>query len=212
MSTLLVVWCLLTPQLYTQVTKSRAALQRMGYKIIDGGMPINVSAIPNKEYREHLPKSGCCGEQELIKLEGFKLTGYKKVVMLDADSVVFKNIDSLIDDPHDVIWTVDRFLGGKCVNGGFLVAKPDPRIYDRMMSWVQEGLFYYGGADVPPWGGSAWNGTNIGCVYAMDDAGDGDGDGLRFACSGTIHCSAMSGRSLHCSQHRHLTVYRWLTM
>ena len=143
----------MTPQLYTQVTKSRAALQRMGYKIIDGGMPINVSAIPDNraQYREHLPKSGCCGEQELIKLEGFKLTGYKKVVMLDADSVVFKNIDSLIDDPHDVIWTVDRFLGGKCVNGGFLVAKPDPRIYARMMSWVQEGLFYYGGADVPPW-------------------------------------------------------------
>jgi hypothetical protein len=126
---------------------------------------VEIEAIPNLEFRKLLPKSGCCGEHELVKLEALKLTDYVKVVMLDADSLVLQNIDDVISDPTDAIWTIDRYLGGGCINGGFLIAKPSVEVYDSMLAWVQEGIFYTGGPDIPAWGGIGWNGSGTGYCY-----------------------------------------------
>lgn len=69
-----------------KVVKFRKTLQQHGYTIIeaDPGKLIDLSKITNEEYRTHLPKSGCCGAEELIKLEAFKLKNYHKVQWCDA--------------------------------------------------------------------------------------------------------------------------------
>lgn len=67
-----------------QVVKSRKVLAQHGYKLIEADWTkmVHIDNIENKEYQTHLPKSGCCGAEELIKLEAFKLKGYKKVIGL----------------------------------------------------------------------------------------------------------------------------------
>jgi hypothetical protein len=79
-------YCIVTPA----VKSSRPKLRQSGYKVIEANIDdvIDVSKIPNKEYRKHLPKSGCCGQAELIKLEAFKLVHANRVLILDADSLV----------------------------------------------------------------------------------------------------------------------------
>ena len=78
-------YCIVTPQ----VKSSRKILEKHGYKVIEANVDdmVTLSKIPNKQYREHLPKSGCCGHAELIKLQAFKLVGYHRVLLLDADSL-----------------------------------------------------------------------------------------------------------------------------
>ena len=46
----------------------------MPWRVLVRDVPINVSAIPNELYRNRLPKSGCCGERELLKLWAWTLT------------------------------------------------------------------------------------------------------------------------------------------
>jgi hypothetical protein len=79
------------------------------------------------------------------------------------------NIDELFEEDADALWTVDRFLGGKCINGGFGVFKPSLAIFKRMMGLVQRGAFYYGGANHAPeegkYHGTAWEGSDVGYCY-----------------------------------------------
>ena len=62
----------------------------MTWKVLERPLPINMSAIPNQLYRERLPKSGCCGEKELLKLWAFSLTEYYRVLHLDMDSLILQ--------------------------------------------------------------------------------------------------------------------------
>jgi hypothetical protein len=160
-------YCIVTPQ----VKSSRSVLEKNGYKVIEANVDdmVDLAKIPNEEYRVHLPKSGCCGHAELIKLEAFKIVDAHRVLLLDADSLVISNIDELFEEEKDALWTVDRFLGGDCINGGFAIFKPSVTIFTRMMAMVQAGSFYYGGNNRAPEEGryhkSAWEGSDIGYCY-----------------------------------------------
>jgi hypothetical protein len=160
-------YCIVTPV----VKSSRSILEKNGYKVIEANIDdtIDLAKIPNEEYRKHLPKSGCCGHAELIKLEAFKLVDAHRVLLLDADSLVMSNVDELFEEEKDALWTMDRFLGGNCVNGGFAVFKPSMTIYKRMMGLVQAGSFYYGGNNAAPsegkYHGAAWEGSDVGYCY-----------------------------------------------
>jgi alpha-N-acetylglucosamine transferase len=37
-------------------------------------------------------ESGCCGADEFIKLHAYTLTDYHRVVHLDMDSIIYKNM------------------------------------------------------------------------------------------------------------------------
>lgn len=70
------------------VTHARPILRNLGFHVIEATTPINVSAIPHKFLREKINKNGCCGASELIKLNAYRLLQYKKVVHLDADTIL----------------------------------------------------------------------------------------------------------------------------
>ena len=125
-------------------------------------LPISVADIPNKLYRERLPKSGCCGELELLKLWAWSLTEYHRVVHLDMDSLVLQNIDELYAIDKDIVYTEDWLMASKGTKvapaqGGFLLIRPSTEIFDHMTRLVQEG----------DWRGGkgAWGGSGIGFFY-----------------------------------------------
>ena len=103
---------------HPSVTKARAKFEwltahGMPWRVLERPLPINVSAIPNKMYRERLPKSGCCGEKELLKLWAFSLTEYHRVLHLDMDSLILNSMDELFEDPMDCLYTEDWLMASK---------------------------------------------------------------------------------------------------
>lgn len=95
------------------------------------------------------------------------LTSYWRVVHLDMDSLVLKNMDELFLMDESLIYTCDYNMMGRktdtstkvCpVQGGFVVVKPDIQPFNDMVEIVKEGRF---GAGAGP-GRSGWNGTGIG--------------------------------------------------
>jgi hypothetical protein len=118
---------------------------------------------------------GCCGEKELIKLEAYTLTDYPIVVHLDLDVIVLKPMDDIFDmmmldnvEPSKAImwpnkpipqkinafYTYDYNMVSasnpyKPVQGGFLVTRPDRKVYEEFREIVRVGDFRDGGG----WGG-----------------------------------------------------------
>jgi hypothetical protein len=56
--------------------------------------------------------SGCCGADEFIKLWAYTLTEYHKIVHLDMDTVIFRNIDDIFDIDKDLLFTGDYGMKG----------------------------------------------------------------------------------------------------
>lgn len=67
----------------------------LGYTVQIRETPFNVTDIKMKFLREHVVKSGCCGEKEYLKLYAYTLLDYPIVVHLDLDSLVLKPMDDL---------------------------------------------------------------------------------------------------------------------
>ncbi len=72
----------------------------------------------------------------LFKLNIFNLTQFEKIVFLDLDMIVLKNIDELFDAPH-----MSAVVAGKCVyrdwtrlNSGILVVEPDKKVYEDLLA------------------------------------------------------------------------------
>ena len=134
----------------------------MPWRVLVRDLPIVLADIPNKLYRERLPKSGCCGELELLKLWAWSLTEYHRVVHLDMDSLVLQNIDELYGIDRDMVYTEDWLMASKNTKvapaqGGFLLIRPSDEVFKHMVALVQEG----------DWRGGqgAWGGSGIGYFY-----------------------------------------------
>jgi hypothetical protein len=138
------------------VTKSRKALEYFGYRVVEADVKVKSSEIKGEELRNTIDKSGCCGMDELIKLEAFRLVEYERVMILDADSLLLQNVDELLESAKDAVFTMDHGLGGNCINGGFLVSVPAEATYQALYGQVRLGNF------LP---GAAWGGKNIGWCY-----------------------------------------------
>ncbi|KAL9187354.1 hypothetical protein ACHAXT_001457 [Thalassiosira profunda] len=69
--------------------------RELGYQVQIRETPFNVTDIQGKFLREHMVKSGCCGEKEYLKLYAYALKDYPIVVHLDLDSLVLKPMDDL---------------------------------------------------------------------------------------------------------------------
>ena len=139
-----------------KVTRSLPALRHFGYQIKETSLKVQQSEIEGEELRNTIGKSGCCGMDELIKLDALSLTAYERVMVLDADSLLMANVDELYEMPQDAIFTMDHGLGGGCINGGFLVARPSTAVYKGLYAEVKKGNFQPG---------SAWGGKSIGWCY-----------------------------------------------
>ena len=89
------------------VITSRAVLQRHGWRIIERRLPVEIDDIENKDYAESMRNSGCCGADEFLKLWAYTLTEYHRVVHLDMDSIIFKNLDTILNTNFELLFTGD---------------------------------------------------------------------------------------------------------
>lgn len=69
--------------------------RELGYEVQIRETPFNVTDIKGEFLREHIVKSGCCGEREYLKLYSYRLTDYPIVVHLDLDSLILRPLDDL---------------------------------------------------------------------------------------------------------------------
>ena len=74
------------------VVTSRKILAAYGWRIFEREVPVKIDEIVNKEYADNMKNSGCCGADEFLKLWSYTLTEYHRVVHLDMDSIIFKNM------------------------------------------------------------------------------------------------------------------------
>ena len=74
------------------VVQARPILQQHGWRILEKELPVELEDIVNKEYAERMRNSGCCGASEFLKLWAYTLIDYHRVIHLDMDSIIFKNM------------------------------------------------------------------------------------------------------------------------
>ena len=74
------------------VVKARPILEKHGWLISEKGLPVELEDIENQDYVQQMRKSGCCGASEFLKLWAYTLTDYERVIHLDMDSIIFKNM------------------------------------------------------------------------------------------------------------------------
>lgn len=88
-------------KLYAIVHKTamscKSTLETLGYEILEVDIPVPVSEIQGDFLRERVPKNGCCGALEFIKLWAYTLVDHPFVVHLDLDTMVLKPMDELFD-------------------------------------------------------------------------------------------------------------------
>lgn len=72
-------------------------LKQLGYRLLKRETFVRPEDIQGEFLRERIPKSGCCGEKELVKFEAYTLTDYPIVVLLDLDCLILKPMDDLFD-------------------------------------------------------------------------------------------------------------------
>ena len=74
----------------------------------------------------------------IAKLTAFNLTQFDKIVFLDADAILFRNIDHLFDKPHLSAVAAGKELHPDWVNmnSGIMVIEPDATCYKDLVSLV----------------------------------------------------------------------------
>ena len=83
------------------------------------------------------------------KLQIFGLTEYEKLVYLDSDMMVCRNIDHLFEKPHMSAVIADVFDNPKCnhLNSGLMVIQPSKSDCDKLIS-----IFSFHHFNEPNWG------------------------------------------------------------
>ncbi|CAM9734915.1 unnamed protein product [Ectocarpus fasciculatus] len=141
-------------------------LRRLGFRVMRPGLPLNLDEIEDPVTRRRIAKGGCCGPAELMKLFAYTLTEYHRVVHLDTDTIVLQPLDALLDAEESLLYTPDVNMGNAYtpvmpVQGGFLVVRPDPEVFQDLIQIVKSTPF----KPSEGWGGSMiglfWGGINI---------------------------------------------------
>lgn len=139
------------------VVTSIPILEKYGWRVLKRPLPVQLDEIENKDYVERMRNSGCCGADEFLKLWAYTLTEYHRVIHLDMDSIVFKNMDELYRIDKELLFTGDYNMKGGSkvvpVQGGFLVVKPSLDTFEEFRSIIRKGNHY---------AGSGWEGSHIG--------------------------------------------------
>ena len=136
-----------------------AVLRRIGFEVWLSPSPLNASEVRNKQIATEIVTDGAMGINELVKLEGLRMSQFHSVVMVDCDVLFHKTFDELFFITPSLAWTHGGWESEK-INGGFLVFNPrHAHAMDHMkniVDTVREG-------DFRP--GSGWRGKGIGWTY-----------------------------------------------
>ncbi|CEG68051.1 hypothetical protein RMATCC62417_04383 [Rhizopus microsporus] len=125
--------CLVTPNISTHVQNMLSKY----YKTIP------VETIRSKDHQNLLLLGRPDLDISLTKIHLWRLTQYKKIVFLDADTLPLQNIDELFDRPSfsaapDAGWP-------DCFNSGVFVAEPSESIYQDLVRLAAETGSFDGG-------------------------------------------------------------------
>ena len=123
---------LVTPEV-RPVTRERLVAQ--GWRIHE----IAPIPNPNPSTQQMFPRFGAA----YTKLRAWQLTEFDKVVLLDADTIVMKNVDDLFDRP-ELAAAPDFFLPDR-FNSGVMVLDPSEDTFDRMVHALGQQPSYDGG-------------------------------------------------------------------
>lgn len=138
------------------VVHARPILEKYGWKILERELPVKLDEIENQDYAQKMRDSGCCGADEFLKLWAYTLTDYHRVVHLDMDSIIFKNMDELYRIDKEMLYTGDyNMKGGSPVapaQGGFLVVRPSMDRFREYQAIIRKGDHT----------GAGWGGSHIG--------------------------------------------------
>lgn len=76
----------------------------------------------------------------LFKLKVFDLTSFEKVVFLDSDMIVFKNLDDLFSSPHMSAVAAGSELHKDWVrlNSGLMVIEPNHDVYLELLNIIDQ--------------------------------------------------------------------------
>ena len=118
-------------QMYALVhpsAESCATLQLapLGYQILVRDVPVPLQEIEGDYLRNKVPKNGCCGDKEFVKLHAYTLMEHPVVVHLDLDTLVLKPMDALYDVMMDGVMSSSTKKNNKSNGGGIDVAFNDP--------------------------------------------------------------------------------------
>jgi len=158
-------------------------LKKLGYELLIRDTPVDVTKIKGQFLREHIVKSGCCQEKELIKLWAYTIIDHPIVVHLDIDTLILQPFDELYDamlygpttsnmekiklmfsnlpipKKINAYFTRDYNLirPGKDhigMQGGFFIIRPNMTIFEEYQSIILEGNF----KAFVGWGGLGYGG------------------------------------------------------
>jgi glycogenin len=116
----------------------RETLARAGVRSIDAP-PLDIpeeirDANINSDYHQHW--SGT-----FEKLLVFSLVQFRKLVYLDSDTLVLRNIDLLFEKPHMSAVMAERYAGNEDsvdLNAGLMVIEPEPELTGRLIATLPE--------------------------------------------------------------------------
>uniref|UniRef100_A0A7S3HGE2 Uncharacterized protein n=1 Tax=Spumella elongata TaxID=89044 RepID=A0A7S3HGE2_9STRA len=138
------------------VVSSIPTLEKFGWKVLRRELPVRIDEIQNQDYAQKMKNSGCCGADEFLKLWAYTLTDYHRVIHLDMDSIIFKNMDQIFNIDKEFLFTGDYNMKGNCkyppVQGGFLVVQPSMQTFEDFKEIIRRGNH----------GAKGWEGSHIG--------------------------------------------------
>lgn len=76
----------------SKVQAARPVLQKYGWTILEKDLPVPLDDIENEKYVNKMKDSGCCGADEFLKLWSYTLIDYHRVVHLDMDTIIYRNM------------------------------------------------------------------------------------------------------------------------
>ena len=112
---------------HTDATQCSDVFSDLGYEVFVRDTPFNVTDIRGTFLREHIVKSGCCGEKEYLKLYAYTLLDYPIVVHLDLDSLILRPLDDL----YDAMLLSHRDTTGKNARSRIPIMFDEPLPVDR---------------------------------------------------------------------------------
>jgi len=157
----------LVPDTVPAQAKERQAFERLGIQFLSVPIPVPLSQVENRAVAEIL--QGALGAYEQLKFYGSALDDYDRAVVMDADVILLKPIDEMLEAttrPYAASGVYDHEMdipGSRFppINTGFFVVVPDKKDFNNLVSIYRRGEI----------GGDGWDGSGTGWTYGTGSQG-----------------------------------------
>jgi len=157
----------LVPDTLPAREKEQQAFEKLGIEFMSVPIPVPLSQVENAYGAEVL--QGALGEYEQLKFYGAALDKYDRAVVMDADVMLLKPIDELLEAttmPYAASGVYDHEMdvpGSRFppINSGFFVVVPNKKDFNKLVSIYRNG-------DITD---NGWDGSGTGWTYGTGSQG-----------------------------------------